>query len=159
MKVRELLNMVRHIALATVNTDGSPHNTPLFFIYNSDYSKMYWGSHPNSLHSKNIERTGQGYAVVYDSKVTGQGGLYLILKNAHEVTKVELPEALKVHNDTRKRWGKDPLALEYYKQPNPQRMYVADITKIETYAFIQDAEGLVVEETRVETTAEDLLNG
>jgi hypothetical protein len=153
-----LLN-VRHIALATVNEDGTPHNTSLFFIYNLEFTKMYWGSHPNSLHSKNIVRTGEGYAVAYDSKEWGQGGLYLTLKNDHEVTDAELPEALKVHNETRARWGKGPLNIEYYQESDGQRMYVADIAKIEIYSVVRDKNNHVVEETRKEISAEELLNG
>lgn len=158
MKEKELLKTIRHIALSTVNDDSTPHSTPLFFIHNSDLSKLYWGSHPDSLHSQNIIRTGEGYATVFDSKVWGQGGVYLTIKNAHQVSAEELPEALEVHNQTRKRWGKEPLKIEYYKEPNPQRMFVGDISKIEKYVFIRDKEGLVVEETRIQIKPEDLLD-
>ena len=156
-KFVKLLESVRHVALATVNEGGTPHNTPLFFIYNANFSKMYWGSHPNSLHSRNITRTSEGYAVVYDSKEYGQGGLYLTLKNAHKVTKEELPEAVKVHNDTRTRWGKDPLGMKYYQEPDGLRMYVADITIIEKYGMVRDTEGRVSEETRIEISPEELI--
>lgn len=159
MNGKELLKTIRHIALATVNEDGTPHNTPLFFIYNSDFSKLYFGSHPDSLHCKNIVRTGVGYAVVFDSKEWGQGGLYLTLKNAHEVTAEELSEALKVHNEARARWDKEPLDIDYYQSPNPQRMYVADITKIERYGVERNEVGLVIKEGRIEISPQELIDG
>jgi len=155
-KEKLILNTVRHIAMATVNEDGSAHNTPLFFIYNKDVSKIYWGSHPNSLHSRNIEREKTAYVVVFDSKEWGQGGLYLSLGGAHRVGAEELPEALNVHNEARKRWGKGPLKIEYYQSPNGQHMYVADVTKIESYRVIRDSNGHVIEETRNEISASEL---
>lgn len=155
---KELLNTIRHIALATVNEDGSPHNTPLFFIYNDDFSKMYWGSHPESLHTKNIERTGQGHVVVYESEAYGAGGLYIYLENAHEVSKKELHEALNVHNKARARWGKDHLPIEYYQKLNGQRMYVADMTKIEAYKVDKDDQGHITKEGRIEISAQELLS-
>ena len=126
-------------------------------IYISDFSKLYWGSHPGSLHSKNIVRTGNGYAVVFDSKVWGQGGIYLTLNNAHEVSDYELLEAIRVHNEARARWDKEPLDMSYYQQPNPQRMYVADISKIEKYSVERDENGLVIREGRVEISKQELL--
>ncbi|MFT4532205.1 MAG: hypothetical protein ACI9T8_000216 [Candidatus Saccharimonadales bacterium] len=142
--------------MATVNEDGSPHNTPLFFIYNDDFTKIYWGSHPNSQHSRNIERTRLAYIVVFDSKVWGQGGLYITLKNAHCVSDDDLSETLRVHNDTRKRWGKQPLEISYYQQDEGQRMYSADISKIESYEVTRNDEGRVVEEIRKPIEAKDL---
>jgi general stress protein 26 len=32
-RAKELLASAKHAAMATVNVDGSPHNTPFFFIY------------------------------------------------------------------------------------------------------------------------------
>jgi len=154
---RELLTSVRHMALATVNEDGSPHNTPLFLIYNDDLSKIYWGSHPDSLHSKNIERTGVGYVVVYDSNTWGKGGLYIKLKKAHCVAGDELPEALRVHNKARARFGSSPLDIEYYQGPEGQKMYVADVDKIELFVSHIDEDGHVLKEERVEIDAQGLL--
>lgn len=55
-ETRELLKIVRHAAMATVNPDGTPHNTPYFFIHDPEFTKLYWGSHIDSQHSKNIEK-------------------------------------------------------------------------------------------------------
>lgn len=157
MKEKELLKTVRHIALATVNEDGTPHNTPVFIIFNDDLSKLYWGSHSESLHSKNIQRTGKVFAVVFDSNQWGQGGLYLTISNAREVSSEELPEALRIHNEARARWGSNPLEIGYYQTDNGQRMYVGEITKIEKYGSERDTEGKMIKEGRIEISEEELL--
>jgi hypothetical protein len=153
IKEKELLKNIRHCALATVNSDGSPHNTPLFCLFNQDLSKIYWGSHPDSLHSRNIERTHEGFVVIYDSVKPGLGGLYLTLKNAHCVTDSELSEALQIHNSKRA-----PLDISYYQKPNAQRMWVADIVRIEIYGSIRDAEGHIYKEGRKEISAKELVD-
>jgi general stress protein 26 len=55
-RAKALLGTVWFATMATVNEDGSPHNTPFLFLRAKDLSRIYWGSHPNSLHSKNIVR-------------------------------------------------------------------------------------------------------
>jgi general stress protein 26 len=95
---RKLLKTVRHAAYATVNEDGTPHNSPLFLIYNEDLTKLYIGSYSESLHVKNMLRTGRVLAVIYDSFVKGQGGIYITGVNARECEGDELVEALRVHN-------------------------------------------------------------
>jgi hypothetical protein len=159
MNEKELLKTVQFYALATVNADGTPHNTPLFCMFNEDMSKIYWGSHPDSLHSKNIERTNEGFLVIYDSARFGLGGLYLTLKNAHCVTDSELPEALSVHNAKRAQINKRPLDISYYQAPNVQKMWVADIAKIEIYGAVRDENGHIYKEDRIEISAAELLNG
>lgn len=157
-KAKNLLKNIRHFALATVNEDGTPHNTPLFCIFSEDLSKIYWGSHPDSLHSKNIERTHEGFLVIFDSITPGLGGLYLTLKNAHCVTGLELPEALSVHNAKREQQGKEPLDISYYQAPSVQKMWVADVTKIEIYGAARDSEGHIYKEGRLEISTQELLN-
>jgi len=157
-KAKDLLKNIRHFALATVNDDGTPHNTPLFCIFNESLNKVYWGSHPDSLHSKNIERTHEGFLVIFDSITSGLGGLYLTLKNAHCVTESELPEALSVHNAKRAQKNKEPLDVSYYQEPNVQKMWVADVAKIEVYGAARDDKGHIYKEARIEITAQELLN-
>lgn len=37
-----LLDNVHHAAMATVNSDGTPHNTPYFFIRNKSLTELFW---------------------------------------------------------------------------------------------------------------------
>ena len=72
---KELLTKVRHIALATVNEDGTPHNTPLFFAFDKQFKRLFFVSRDESLHTKNFMRDGRAFAALYDSNEFN-GGLY-----------------------------------------------------------------------------------
>jgi len=154
---RKLLKTVRHAAYATISEDGSPHNSPLMLIYNEDLTKLYIGSYSESLHVKNLVRTGKAFAVLFDSFTKGQGGVYIIGINAHECNGDELVEALRVHNAVRARHKSQPIDISYYQTAKPsQRMYSMDIAKIEIYSIIRGDDGLVVSEARVEVDAREL---
>lgn len=157
---KNLLKTVRHAAYATTNQDGTPHNSPLMLIYNEDLTKLYIGSHTESLHCKNLVRTGKAFVVVYDSFTKGQGGIYITGENAHKCESDELVEALRVHNATRARYGSKPIDISFYQTAEPfQRMYSIDIAKIEIYSAIRGEDGIITSEARVEVDAKDLLAG
>jgi hypothetical protein len=154
---RRLLATVRHAAYATVNEDGSPHNSPLMFIANDDLTRLYIGSYSESQHTRNLVRAGRALAVLFDSFTKGQGGLYVACSQAHECEGEELEEALRVHNAVRARYGSRPIDIAYYRQPKPsQRMYSLRVTKLEVYSAVRGEEGLVMREACVPVTAEQL---
>jgi hypothetical protein len=157
---KKLLKTVRHAAYATINEDGTPHNSPLMLIYSEDLSKLYVGSYSASQHSKNLVRTGQAFAVLFDSFTKGQGGVYITGQNAHECEGEELVEALRVHNAIRVRQGSQPIDIKFYRRPKPsQRMYSIDVAKVEIYSVIRGEEGLIVREARVEVDPQILVEG
>ena len=153
-RAKYLLQNVIHAAMATVNADGSPHNTPFFFIHDDALTRIYWGSHPDSLHSQNIERTGKVFIVLYESTVGG--GLYIKADDAHELSGAELEAALKVHNAARIRLGKTPISLSYYQGDSPQRMYGATPTNFYINYAKRDNQGKLIEDIRHEITREDI---
>lgn len=156
---KKLLKTVRHAAYSTVNEDGTPHNSPLMLIYNENLSKLYIGSYSESLHSKNLVRTGKAFAVLFDSFTKGQGGVYITGVNAHECEGDELVEALRVHNSVRAKQGNSPIDISYYRAAKPsQRMYGIDIAKIEVYSALLREDGLLVGEARREVRS-DILRG
>lgn len=70
-----ILKTIHYINIATVNEDGTPWLSPVSASFNSNLS-FFWGSAPLNIHSKNIERDGRVFVVVYDSTVpegTGEG--------------------------------------------------------------------------------------
>ena len=156
MKEKELLNRVRFCSLATVNEDGTPHNTPLFFIYSSDFKKFFMSTHPKSLHARNVERTRRGYAVIYDASAF-MGGIYIELDRFEVLAGKSLKEGIKVYNENRKRWGMGESPIGDYQDPNERRLYSADIKKIEIYGSKETASGKIINEQRVEISAEDLI--
>jgi Pyridoxamine 5'-phosphate oxidase len=154
-RARELLKTARHAAMATVNEDGTPHNTPFMFLYEPDLSRIYWGSHPHSIHSKNIVRTGEVFFVWFDA--TERGGLYIKAKNAHSLSGPELEAALMIHNRVRATRGQDLLKLSYYTGDRPQRMWSATPTNFWVNGAIRDEEGHMAEDIREEVTVNDLI--
>jgi hypothetical protein len=155
-RARELLRTARHAAMATVNADGSPHNTPYFFMCDDTLEHLYWGSHSESQHSKNILRTGQVFVVLYDMRE--RGGLYIRAEQAHMVEGEESAAALAVHNKLRARDGRPPIPDTYYADTkNPQRMWGAVPTNFWVNGAERDADGWITRDIRVEIWAKDLL--
>ncbi len=154
-RAREFLKKVRNAAMATVNEDNSPHNTPFFFMYNPEFTKIIWGSHPDSQHSKNIIRTGQLFIAIYDS--FGRDGFYIKANRGHIVEGDELTEVLTIHNSFRANENKKPLEESYYESPNPQRMWSADVEKIWVLVSERDENDLLIQEHRKEITPQDLI--
>jgi hypothetical protein len=154
-RARELLRTARHAAMATVNEDGTPHNTPFFLMLDDALEHVYFGSHPDSVHTKNVVRTGQMFVVVYD--MIERGGLYMQVAGGRELAGEELESGLAVHNATRARNGKEPLPLSYYQGDNPQRMYGADLAHFWINVAMRDlATGKITKEYRHEITPTDL---
>lgn len=155
-RARTLIKTVRHAAMATVNEDSSPHNTPYFFICDETLEHLYWGSHPDSLHSKNALRTGQIFVVLYDAME--RGGLFIRADEAHITEGAELEVALSAHNARRVKDGKEPLPLSYY-QEGPQRMWVATTRHFWVNSAERNNEGQIIRDIRIEVTREGLLQG
>lgn len=153
---RELLATVRHAAMATVNEDGTPHNTPFYYLVDDAREHIYLASSPDAVHSQNIARTGQAFVVIYQA---GQGsGLYLQAENAHEITdESELQQGLKVWNANRAEEGKPPLAADFFAGDSPQRMYKFDLVRYYVNHSEKDTAGNILRDIRTEITREDLL--
>src|SRR5690349_15888854 len=107
-RVKWLLNNIKHAAMATVNVDGTPHNTPYLFMRSDNLEELYWGSSPKSLHSQNIARTGSIFVVLYEAHEGG--GLYIKCRNARVASGEELERALSVHNKLRQNFAQDVLS-------------------------------------------------
>jgi hypothetical protein len=154
-RARYLLTHARNAAMATVNEDGSPHNTPFFFIHNESLDFIYWGSDPSSLHCRNALRTGQIFVVVYESNAGG--GLYIKANNAKQLEGTELEAALAVHNALRAKDGKDPIPLSYYSGDSPQAMFSAIPTNFYVNYGERDPNGELIRDVRQEISREELL--
>jgi hypothetical protein len=154
-RAKELLATANHAAMATVNEDGSPHNTPYFFLIDTSREYLYWSSFPNSMHSRNLERTGQLFVVLYDAMESG--GLYIRADDAHISAGDKLNVALQIHNEKRLKNGKDVLQSEYFQGDSPQRMYVATIRQFWVNGTERGADGNVTRDLRTEVMREYLL--
>ena len=153
-RARELLSTARNAAMATVNADGSPHNTPFHFIIDDTREHIYWSSSPESLHSQNLARTEQAFIVIYEADKGG--GLYLQGEQAHELSDDELGQGLAVWNAQRAKEERSSLQAGRFTGESPQRMYRISITKYWVNASEKDAAGNVTQDYRHEITREEL---
>jgi hypothetical protein len=131
--------------------------TPRIFYVQQDLRHLYWGSHPQSLHSQKVARSGQLFVVLYDA--FERGGLYIRATQARIAEGDELKEALAEHNRRRVFAGKGPLSLDYYQGQGSQRMYIA----IAQQFWVNDAErgpdGLIARDIRREVDRRELTAG
>lgn len=141
--------------MATVNEDNSPHNTPFRFLYKNDLSRIFWGSHPDSIHSQNILRTGQAFVVLYDTME--RGGLYIKVADAKVLEGDELEEGLAVHNKARRSEGKSELLTDYYSGTSPQRMWSGDAVQFWVNGTERDNNDQIIRDIRTEVSREQLL--
>jgi nitroimidazol reductase NimA-like FMN-containing flavoprotein (pyridoxamine 5'-phosphate oxidase superfamily) len=146
---QKILNEIQYATIATVRSDGDPWNTPVFCAH--DGYTLYWSSHPDSVHSKNIAANNKAFIAIYNSKA-GQGegiGLYIraavrILENTEEIA-----HALTLLGDRR---GKPFTHIEKFSNNGPQRIYEATPLQMWTNDAHRDIDGDFTEDFRREVS-------
>ena len=156
-KAKDLLKYIRHFALATVNADGTPHNTPLFYALDNELKHLYFVSRDESLHTKNFIRTGKAFVVLYDSNEFN-GGIYLTINSGRKLEGQELKNAYEIYNTACLRFDIDVLPENFHLQEGGYNLYAGNITKIEVYNSQDDSEGKLQQESRQQISAKELLN-
>lgn len=101
-KAKKILNNICYATLATVSADGQPWNSPVYCAYDESYN-IYWGSHIDSQHTKNIRSNGKAFIVVYDSTIEpGLGeGVYIQAECIELTDEAEIAVAHKLIQDRR----------------------------------------------------------
>lgn len=154
-RAKELIYTSRHISLATTNADGSPHNSPVKFLYDEKLENIYWGSNIEALHSQNILRTGQLFGVLFDR--VEFGGVYVKCEGGHILDGKELEVGLEIVNSSRENEGKQKIPLGYYSAGSIQKMWSAKITNLWINNPVRDENGLILRDERVELERSNLL--
>lgn len=154
VRAQTLLKTAQNAAMATVNLDGSPHNTPFLLIHDFTMEYIYWGSHPESLHCQNALRTGQIFVVLYESNAGG--GLYICANDSKILEGVELERGLAVHNEIRASVGKKPISLDYYLTGSSQRLFRAKTVDLYVNSAERDSNGYITRDYRHRITREQL---
>jgi Pyridoxamine 5'-phosphate oxidase len=96
---REVLDGVRYIVLGTIDPDGRPRVSPVYFTPH-EYTDLYWVSHPGTHHSANLARDNRLSGVVFDSTlVPGHGRAVYVGGRAREIPEAELEGHLAVAFD------------------------------------------------------------
>ncbi len=147
-RAKELIHTSKHISLATTNADGSPHNSPVRFFYDEKLENIYWGSNTEALHSQNILRTGQIFAVLFDR--IEYGGVYIKCEGGHILDEKELEVGLEIVNFSRAKEGQPQITLNYYSRSSVQKLWSAKITNLWINMPVRDTNGFILRDERVE---------
>lgn len=152
---KHLLNSVAIATMATVNPDGSPHNSPFFFAYSPDVTHIYWRSRTETQHSQNIARTGQLFVVLYRAD-GAHGGLYIQAHNGRVAEGSEFDDAATAFNKARVKAKRSEISKEVYAA-SPPKLYVANVQKMWTSDSEQDENGVITRDFRVEVNMHDIM--
>jgi Pyridoxamine 5'-phosphate oxidase len=102
---RDTLDGIRYIVLGTIDEDGTPRTSPVFFTPHG-YEHLYWVSHPDTHHGHNLARDDRVSGVVFDStRPPGQSDAVYLTGTAREIPEGELDGHLPVAFDPEKRGG------------------------------------------------------
>ena len=88
-RARAVLDGNRYIVLGTIDDDGRPRVSPVYYNH-VGYHDFYWVSSPDSQHSHNVAARPRVSFVVFDSSVTPEQGPQAVYVDADAV---EVPEA------------------------------------------------------------------
>ena len=153
-RVRQLLGEIRHVALATVNSDGTPHNTPVFAALD-DKLCAYWASRIDSEHSLNIAASGNVFLVLFDSR-EGHGGLYIEGKAHIAQDGSEFSYALEIFRKAKHTRGRTIPGASHFQNPSSQRLYKLTPNRLWINISVHDKDGLVVRDIRREVSVKEL---
>ncbi len=154
-RAQVLVSTVGNAAMATVNADGSPHNTPLFIAFSPDFETVYWSSNPSSLHSQNVTRTPQAYFVLFTAD--DGGGLYFPIQAVQVASGEQLATGLTAYNIARVVHGrKQPLLTAAFEAPSVQRLYQATVSSFSINLAERDAQGRIIRDFRQQISARQL---
>jgi hypothetical protein len=96
---REVLDEQRYVVLGTIDADGRPRLSPVYFTAHR-YTDLYWVSDPSTHHSANLARDDRVAGVVYDSTLApGLGRAVYVDGRAREIPADELEAHCRVAFD------------------------------------------------------------
>jgi Pyridoxamine 5''-phosphate oxidase. len=154
-RVRELLMDIHHVPIATVNEDGTPHNSPVFMAFDEELNG-YWASHPFSVHSQNIAREGNVFIVVFDSR-EGHGGLFME-GTAHMLSDdQDIRESLELLQETKEGMYGTMGDISLYTGDSPQRIYRFKPTTAWVNESERNKDGVIIRDKRVEIPLSSLV--
>jgi hypothetical protein len=94
---RELLDANRYLTISTVDADGAPWASPVYFAA-ADEREFYWVSAIDARHSRNLAARPQVSIVVFDSSVLPYHGRALYATGtARELAGADLDRGLAVY--------------------------------------------------------------
>lgn len=126
---RVLLDANCFLTLGTVDPDGRPWTSPVYFAA-SGLREFYWVSRTDTLHSGNLAERPHVSIVVFDSSVRPFYGRALYAAGtAGEMKGDDLERGLQVYPGPSDRGG-TPLTLDDVTGSSPYRLYRATATDV-----------------------------
>jgi uncharacterized pyridoxamine 5'-phosphate oxidase family protein len=128
---RRVIDANHYMTLATVNPDGHPRVSPVYFTA-ARYTDLYWVSSPDARHSKNLAERPAIEIVIFDSSLpVGETAAVYVSAHARAVEDDELqaviPEAF------RTTAGARAFARIELQGRAPLRLYVAHAATCEVH--------------------------
>jgi hypothetical protein len=124
---RQVIDHNRYLVLGTVEPDGRPRLSPVFYTP-AGYRDFYWVSSPAARHSRNVAERPEVEIVIFDSSVEpGQGRAVYLSAVARELTPDELPAHLGDAFDPATR-GARAFTVDELTGEAELRLYVATAT-------------------------------
>ncbi len=123
-----IIDTIEYLTIATVCPDGTPWNSPVYTVYDSDLN-FYWKSWVENQHSQNVAHNGDVFLVLYDSRSpagTGEG-VYI---QAKACVVEEEEERHKAHLLLKRRAGSSFSSYDTFVEANVRRVYKAVPQKI-----------------------------
>ncbi|WP_094677376.1 pyridoxamine 5'-phosphate oxidase family protein [Hydrocoleum sp. CS-953] len=121
-KAKQILNQITYLTLATVDQEGRPWNSPVYYGFDKDYT-FYWSSWTENQHSQNIINNGQVFAVVYDSTVLSGEGFGVYFQGIAEVIEAENEIFNKAIDSIYTKNGKPKRDKKYFLDSGKRRLF------------------------------------
>lgn len=122
---RELAERIRYLTLGTVDHDGRPWTSPVYFAADSDLRMFYWVSRETCQHSRNLATRPDISLAVFDSTVPPHHGRCLYaLGTAAACSPAELEIGLRVYPGPSSRGG-SPMTMQDVTGSSALRLYQA----------------------------------
>ena len=153
VRARQLLAEIHHVAIATVNEDGSPHNSPVFMAFDNQL-RGFWASNQDSQHSRNIVRDGQVFLVIFDGR-QGHGGLYIAAR-ARPLEGNDIQHGYDCLKQLKGKSYGDIGDANLFAGANPQRIYQAEPLHFWINASERNEQGMIIRDKRIEISLEQL---
>lgn len=123
---RHLINTTRYLVLGTVDPDGRPRVSPVYYAPDG-YFDLYWISDAAAHHSRNIAERPDISAVIFDSTAPiGAGQAVYLIARAEQIPDDELDRHIDIA--CRPRFPEQqPFPADKLRPPAPFRLYHASI--------------------------------
>jgi len=123
---RRVIDGNLYMTLATLEPDGSPRLSPVYFTP-ARYTDLYWVSSPDAHHSRNVRERPGVEIVIFDSSVAvGHAEAVYISARAREIPREELHEV--IDEAFGERGGARRFAPEELHGDGDLRLYVTSAT-------------------------------